>query len=115
MGKCSWSTEAGARFRLDLTVAAGRWRLAAVDEVLELLLVLVGVPVRLVAKHPTVLDEVFERCARVAGRAKAQLPGRFGRGEGPAPPQQVEQLRREERDAGGAERERGQAQAQRRE
>jgi hypothetical protein len=66
---------AAARFRLafarsldqrpvDLAVAIRRRDLAAVDEVLELLLVLVGMTVRLVAEHATLLDEVFERSVR---------------------------------------------------
>jgi hypothetical protein len=71
MGKCSWSTGAGARFRVDLTIAVGGRRLAAVDEVLELLFVLVRVPVGLVAKHTPLLGEIFERRASVAGRAEA--------------------------------------------
>jgi hypothetical protein len=47
-----------------------RRNLAAVDEVLELLLVLVGVPIGLVAEHPSLLDEVLERASRVAMRRK---------------------------------------------
>jgi hypothetical protein len=37
-----------------------------VDEVLQLLLVLVGVEVRLIALHAALLDEVVERSPRVA-------------------------------------------------
>ncbi len=50
-------------------------QLPAVDEVLQLFLVLVGVPVRLIAEHAPLLDEVLKRGSRVPCGAKAQLPG----------------------------------------
>src|SRR5207248_1424409 len=99
---------------VDLAFSIGGGELAAVDEVLELLLVLVGMAVRLVAKYPPLLDEVLECAARVACGPKAKLARGFGRGQGPPPTQQVEQLRGEEGDAGVADGERGQAQAERR-
>src|SRR5439155_5358454 len=73
--------------------------LAAVDEVLQLFLVLVGVPVGLVAEDAPLLDEVLESGAGVAPGAEAELACGLGRRERAAPAQQVEQLRREERDA----------------
>ncbi len=51
----------------------GSW-LPAVDEVLQLFLVLVGVPVGLVAEHAPLLDEVFKRGSRVPCGSEAQLP-----------------------------------------
>src|SRR5205807_2854689 len=63
----------------------------------ELLLVLVGVTVGLIAKDATLLDEVLERGASVAPGAEAQLARGLGGGERASPPQQVEQLRRKRR------------------
>jgi hypothetical protein len=60
-------------FHLTIPVRGGE--LAAVDEVLELLLVLVGVPVGLVAEDAALLDEVLKRRARVALGSEAQLAG----------------------------------------
>src|SRR5205807_3162283 len=78
-----------ARFAID------RSRLAAVDEVLELFLVLIRVTVRLVPQDAPLLDVVVERRARVACRAEPQQARGFGGRQRPAPSQQVEQLRRE--------------------
>src|SRR2546430_8340414 len=72
----------------DLTLAVGRRQLAAVDEVLQLLLVLVGMAVGVVAEHAALLDEILERRPRVPRRPQTPLSGRFGRreGSGPTPP-----------------------------
>src|SRR5437867_13075237 len=64
------------------------------DEVLELLLVLVGVPVGLVAENSPLLNEVLERGAGVARRPEPELARRFGRGQRAAPPQEVEEIGR---------------------
>jgi len=65
-----------------------------VDEVLELLLVLVCVPVWFVAEHSPLLDEILKRGLRVARGAKAQLAGGFRRRQASPPADQVEELRR---------------------
>jgi hypothetical protein len=49
-----------------------------VDEVLQLFLVLVAVPVRLVAQDAALLDEILKGRARVTRRAEAELAGRLG-------------------------------------
>src|SRR5712691_2492762 len=46
-------------------------QLPAVDEVLQLFLVLIGVPVRLIAEHAPLLDEVLKRGSRVPCGGKA--------------------------------------------
>src|SRR2546423_14979271 len=76
-------------------LAVGRNRLAAVDEVFELLLVLIRVTVGLVSQDAPLLDVVVERRARVTCRAEPQQPRGFGSRQRAAPSQQVEQLRRE--------------------
>src|SRR5712691_10126701 len=78
-----------------VALAVDRSRLAAVDEVFELLFVLIHVPVRLVTQHAPLLDEVVERGARVACGAESQQARGPGGGERAAPAQQVEQLRRQ--------------------
>ncbi len=50
-------------------------QLPAVDEVLQLFLVLIGVPVGLIAEHAPLLDEVLKRGWGVPRGAEAQLPG----------------------------------------
>src|SRR5229473_7255903 len=76
-------------------LAVDRDRLAAVDEVFELLLVLIRIAVRLVAQHAPLLNEVVERGSRVACGAESQQARGLGSGQRAAPAQQVEQLRRE--------------------
>src|SRR5229473_4265911 len=76
-------------------LAVDRNRLAAVDEVFELLHVLIRVAVSLVAQHAPLLDEVVERGTRVACGAESQQARGLGGGQRAAPAQQVEQLRRE--------------------
>jgi hypothetical protein len=49
-----------------------------VDEVLELLLVLVGVVVRRIAMNAALLDEVLKGGLGVSRGAKTKLPRRFG-------------------------------------
>src|SRR2546425_6048755 len=73
------------------------------DEVLELLLVLVGVAVGFVAKDAALLDEVLERGACVARGTEAQLAGGLGGGERPTPAQEVQQLRRQRSNPGPPE------------
>src|SRR2546429_5898058 len=84
----------------DLTLAVGRRQLAAVDEVLQLLLVLVGMAVGVVAEHAALLGEVLERRPRVTRGPKTPLAGGFGRRERSAPTQPVEQPRPTGNDAG---------------
>src|SRR5437879_13371356 len=84
---------------LDLPLAVGRRQLPAVDEILELLLVLVGVPVRLVPQHASLLDEVFERRAGVTGGAETEPRGCRGRGKSAARTAPGQQLGRDEREA----------------
>src|ERR1700676_872718 len=92
--------------RLALAVLLGH--LARVDEVLQLFLVLIRIAVGRVALHAALLGEVLERGPRVSLRAKAELASCFRRRQRATPAQQVEELRRQERDAGLADRERGQ-------
>src|SRR5258708_1562629 len=83
------------------------------DEVLQFLLVLIGVPIRRIAQHAPLLGEVLEGRARVPSGAKTELPGGLGSRERTSPPQKVEELRRQERDACLAYGECGQLQAYR--
>ena len=83
--------------RLDPAVL--RRQLAGVDEVLQLLLVLVGVAVGRVAEDAALLDEILKRRARISSRAEAKLARGFGHREGAAPAEQVKELRRKECDA----------------
>src|SRR5467141_1850795 len=96
MARCWSSTgaEGSLSRRVDaLRLAVLRGDLPAVNEVLELLLVLICVPVRLVAEDAPLLDEVFERGPGIARGSEAQLAGRLRRGEGASPTQQIEELR----------------------
>src|ERR1700738_228648 len=95
MAKCWLSTGAEgslSRHLRALGLAVLRRKLPAVDEVLELLFVLVGVPVRLVSQHAPLLDEVFERRPGIARGAEAKVARRLRCGEGSSPSEQVEEL-----------------------
>src|SRR5947207_1267947 len=89
-------------------------RLAAVDEVFELLLVLVRVTVRLVAQDAPLLDVVVESSARVARGAEPKHARGFGGGQRAAPAQQVEQLRREKGQSASPHRQGGELDSERR-
>src|SRR5216684_7040535 len=82
-------------------------RLPAVDEVLQLFLVLVGVPVGLIAEHASLLDEVLKRRSRVPGGAEAQLPGGFCSRQRPAPTKQIHELWGKRRQPAPPQRKRG--------
>src|SRR5712691_9717716 len=81
-----------------LALAVLRRQLARVDEILQLLLVLVCVAVGRVAEDASLLDEVFERGARVSLGTKAELARSFGHRERAAPAEEVKELRRKECD-----------------
>src|SRR5258708_24237160 len=83
------------------------------DEVLQFLLVLIGVPIRRIAQHAPLLGEVLEGRARVPSGAKTELPRGLGSRERTSPTQKVEELRRQERDPCLAYAECGQLQAYR--
>ena len=95
-------------------VAVDRNRLAAVDEVLQLLLVLIRVAVRLVPQDAPLLDEVVECGARVARGAESQQASGLGGGKRAAPAQEVEQLRRKKGESAPPHREGGQLDPERR-
>src|SRR5206468_2392345 len=88
-------------------------RLAAVDEVFELLFVLIRVTVRLVAQDAPLLDVVVERGARVARGAEPQQARGLGGGQRAAPAQQIEQLRREKGQSASPHRQGGELDSER--
>src|ERR1700693_1182613 len=88
----------------NVTVAVLGCDLAGVDEVLQLLFVLVRVAIGRVAQDAALLSEVLERRASVACGTEAKLARGFGRRQRASPAQQVEELRRQERDACFADR-----------
>src|SRR5450759_2677585 len=104
----SLSRSSGRRRRCTVGVAllalpVLRGDLARVDEVLQLLLVLVRVAIGRVAQDAALLGEVLEGGARVTFGSEAKLTRGFDGREGASPAQQVEQLRRKERDPGPAD------------
>src|ERR1700682_2261623 len=91
-----------------LALAVLRRALARVDEILQLLFVLVRVAVGRIAHHAALLGEVLEGRTRVSFGPKAELASCFRRRQRASPAQQVQELRREERDTSLADRKRGQ-------
>src|SRR5450759_3960019 len=92
-----------------------RRKLAGVDKVFQLLLVLIRVAVRCVPEYAALLGEVFEGGARVTRGAEAELARRFGDRQCASPAQEVEELWRKKRHARLAHRERGQLEPEGRE
>src|SRR4029077_2729392 len=84
--------------------AVFRSQLPAMDEVLQLLLVLIGVPVGLVAKHAPLLDKVFKRRSCVPRCAETQLPCSLHSRYRPAPAKQIHELRGKRRQPGPPQR-----------
>src|SRR5216684_1680674 len=102
------------RRRYFLGLAVFGSQLPAVDEVLELLLVLVGMPVGFVPEDAALLDEVFEGRPRVPRGSEAQLSSGLRRGQGPAPAKEIHELRRQGRQPALSQRKRCQLETDRR-
>src|SRR4029077_16544532 len=93
--------------------AVFRSQLPAVDEVLQLLLVLIGVPVGLVPKHAPLLDEVFKRRSCVPRGRETQRPACRCRRYRPTPPKQSHERRGKRRQPGPPQRKRRQLETDR--